>query len=126
MYGLKEAGIVAYKHLATNLLPHGYAPMQHTPGVWKHQQRKTTFTLCVDDFGVKYFNRDDAEHLIAAIQENYDCTVNWTGSTYCGMNLHWNYEREYVDVSMKILFASLSLSVGSDVFVVGDCGPRLP
>ena len=100
MYGLKEAGIIAYKHLVKNLLPYGYAPMKHTPGVWNHRSRKTTFTLCVDDFGVKYFTKGDAEHLIAAIQANYKCIVDWTGSTYCGMNLQWNYDQEYVDVAM--------------------------
>ena len=100
MYGLKEAGIIAYKHLVKNLLPYGYAPMKHTPGVWNHRSRKTTFTLCVDDFGVKYFTKGDAEHLIAAIQANYECIVDWIGSTYCGMNLQWNYDQEYVDVAM--------------------------
>jgi len=87
MYGLKEAGIIAYKHLVKNLLPYGYTQLHNTPGVWKHQHRKTTFTLCVDDFGVKYFDKNDAEHLIAAIKANYECTVDWTGATYCGMNL---------------------------------------
>jgi len=100
MYGLKEAGIIAYKHLVKNLLPYGYEPLRHTPGVWKHRHRSTTFTLCVDDFGVKYFCRADADHLIAAIQGDYECTVDWTGSTYCGMNLQWNYDQEYVDVTM--------------------------
>jgi len=33
MYGLKEAGIIAYKHFVKNLLPYGDAPLQHTPGV---------------------------------------------------------------------------------------------
>jgi len=101
MYGLKQAGIIAYKHLVKNLLPYGYTPLHNTPGVWKHQRRKTTFTLCVDDFGVKYFDKKDAEHLIAAIKANYECTVDWTGATYCGMNLWWNYEHGYVDVSMN-------------------------
>ena len=30
MYGLREAGIIAYKHLVKNLLSYGYEPMQHT------------------------------------------------------------------------------------------------
>jgi len=101
MYGLKEAGIIAYKHLVKNLLPYGYAPLKHTPGIWRHKHRRTTFTLCVDDFGIKYFSRDDAEHLIDALHANYECTIDWDGNTYCGMNLDWNYQRGYVDVSMK-------------------------
>ena len=31
MYGLKEAGIIAYKCLVRNLQTHGYAPIAHTP-----------------------------------------------------------------------------------------------
>ena len=31
MYGLKEAGIIAYKRLVHNLQPHGYAHVAHTP-----------------------------------------------------------------------------------------------
>ena len=55
MYGLKEAGIVAYKNLVKNLAPFGYEPMKYTPGLWRHTARRTTFTLAVDDFGIKHF-----------------------------------------------------------------------
>ena len=54
----------------------------------------------MDDFGVKYFKKGNAEHLIAAIRANYDCSAAWTGNTHCGMSLKWNHEHEYVDVSM--------------------------
>ena len=101
IYGLKEAGLLAFKHLVTNLKPHGYEPMPFTPGLWRHITRPTTFTLCVDDFGVKYFSTDDANHLITAIQTNYDTTIDWSGSLYCGLNLEWNYDAGYVDVSMN-------------------------
>ena len=33
VYGLKEAGIIAYKRLVRNLQPHSYAPVAHTPGL---------------------------------------------------------------------------------------------
>ena len=33
MYGLKEAGIIAYKRLVRNLQPHGYAPVAHTTSI---------------------------------------------------------------------------------------------
>ena len=36
MYGLKEAGIIAYNHLVHNLQPHGYAPVAHPPVLWTH------------------------------------------------------------------------------------------
>ena len=101
MYGLKEAGIIAFKNLVKNLKPHGYRPMKYTPGLWRHDTKPTTFTLCVDDFGVKYFTPTDAHHLINAIKTNYECTIDWTGSLYVGINLQWNYEKRYVDASMN-------------------------
>ena len=68
MYGLKEAGIISYKRLVRNLHPHGYAPVAHTPGLWNHTNLTTTFTLAVDDFGIKFFAADDATHLLDALR----------------------------------------------------------
>ena len=68
MYGLKESGIIAFKQLYHKLAPAGYHPCKQTPGFWTHATKRTTFTLCVDDFGVKYFSKADANHLIAAIK----------------------------------------------------------
>ena len=100
MYGLKEAGIIAFKQLVNKLRPYGYEPMKHTPGFWRHTTRKTTFTLCVDDFGVKYFSKDDANHLINAVKDHYEVTTDWKGQLYIGMDLDWHYDKGYVDASM--------------------------
>ena len=74
MYGLKEAAILAYDQLQEHLAPHGYAPVRFTPGLWKHNTRRTTFTLAVDDFGIKYFSKPDADHLFAALETKYQLT----------------------------------------------------
>jgi hypothetical protein len=100
MYGLKEAAIIAFNQLVAKLAPAGYAPTPYTPGLWRHNTKRTTFVLCVDDFGVKYFSKDDAQHLINAIKAHYELTVDWTGSLYCGLTLDWNYANGHVDVSM--------------------------
>ena len=73
MYGLKEAGVIAFDQLIQKLKRFGYEPMPQTPGIWKHTSRRTTFTLCVDDFGIQYFSKDDANHLINAIRATYEC-----------------------------------------------------
>ena len=57
MYGLKEAGIIAFTQLVQKLAPFRYESMKFTPDLWCHTTRKTTFTLCVDNFGVKYFSK---------------------------------------------------------------------
>ena len=61
---------------------------------------KTTFCLCEDDFGVKYFSLADAEHLISAVQEMFQVTVDWEGKHYCGLNILWNYREGWVEISM--------------------------
>ena len=102
MYGLKEAAILAYDQLKAHLKKYGYEPTRFTPGLWKHITRPTTFTLAVDDFGIKYFSKEDAEHLFAALADKYALTQDWTGSSYLGFTLDWHYDAvvPYVDVSM--------------------------
>ena len=57
MYGLRQAAILAYQYLQKTLKPHGYYPVPGTVGMWKHQTRPIHFCLCVDDFGIKYFDK---------------------------------------------------------------------
>ena len=71
MYGLKEAGVIAFDQLVRKLKRFGYEPMPQTPGLWRYTSCKTTFTLCVDNFGIQYFSKADVNHLIDAIQDTY-------------------------------------------------------
>ena len=100
MYGLKEAGIIAYQLLVKNLAPHGYHPCTHTPGHWKYVTRKIMFNLAVDDFGIKYVHKDNIDHLFAALRQNYEISINLIGAHYCGLTIDWHYKDGYVDISM--------------------------
>jgi len=42
----------------------GFIPAKFTPGLFKHITRPISFSLVVDDFGVKYINKEDVEYLI--------------------------------------------------------------
>jgi hypothetical protein len=101
IYGLSQSGYLANQDLIKNLARHGYHPVKRTPGLRKHETRKTTFTLVVDDFGVQYFSKEEADHLINAIKESYPVKVDWTGSKYVGIDLKWDYDKEEVILSMK-------------------------
>jgi len=76
MYGLPQAGILAYERLVQHLAKYGYSPAKHTPGLWKHATRPLSFCLVVDDFGVKYTDSADAQHLVSAIQDLYTATTD--------------------------------------------------
>eukprot|EP00804_Cyclotella_cryptica_P015695 CCRYP_018924-RA/>CCRYP_018924-RA protein AED:0.15 eAED:0.15 QI:0/-1/0/1/-1/1/1/0/1314 len=101
MYGLPEAGILSNQLLRKRLATKGYFELPHTPGLWKHVCRPVWFTLVVDDFGVKYIGREHAEHLMAALKNDYEVEEDWTGSLYCGIKLHWNYDKGYLDTTME-------------------------
>jgi hypothetical protein len=70
VWGLPQAGILAHKKLRRELEPHGYYEQKNTPGLWYHKTRPISFTLVVDDFGVKYVGKEHAEHLIACLRQN--------------------------------------------------------
>ena len=82
MYGLKQAAILAHKKLVKNLHMYEYKHIPHTLGLWKHNTRPITFCLCVDDFGIKYFNKSDVNHLLQSLQKNHIVTVDcsWKNS----------------------------------------------
>eukprot|EP00957_Ditylum_brightwellii_P030420 2304081-Ditylum_brightwellii.AAC.1 len=71
MYVLKQAAILAYKELKEHLSLHGYAPIPNSNGLWKHKTCPTMFALCVNDFGVNYYNKEDANHLIGHYNKGY-------------------------------------------------------
>jgi hypothetical protein len=62
MHGLPQAGILTNELLQRNLDQDGYRPTTHTHGLWTHDNRPISFSLVVDDFGVRYFGREHAEH----------------------------------------------------------------
>ena len=82
MYGLKIASNLAYDNLVNNLQPYQYRTIPHTLGICKHDTKPTTFCLCVDDFGIKYFNKSDVNHLLQSLQKNHIVTVDcsWKNS----------------------------------------------
>jgi hypothetical protein len=47
----------------------------------------------VDDFGVKYVNQDNSDHLIVSIKATYTLTEDWMGDLYCGIKLDWDYKK---------------------------------
>ena len=82
-----------YWTLCTNLAQDGYKPVQHSLGIWKHESRPITFCLCVDDFGIKYFNKADAQHLLTSLQKHYKVSTDLEGKK-------WDYVQQYVGITM--------------------------
>jgi hypothetical protein len=100
MYGLPQARIIARQLLETRLAAHGYHQSTTTPGLWQHDIRPICFTLVVNDFGVKYVKKADAEHLLNAIQKYYKCSSDWDAKQYCRLTFNWDYEGGKMHSSM--------------------------
>ena len=100
MYGLPQAGLLAQQQLIKRLNKAGYTQSDSSPGFWKHEWRPVSFTLVVDDFGVKYVGKEHAEHLISVLQQDYAIDIDWEGTRYIGLTLDWDYEGRKVHLSM--------------------------
>ncbi len=97
---MPQAGTLANKRLRCKLASFRHFESTITLGLWYHESRPILFTLGVDNFGVKYENKDEVDHLIASIKKDYMLTKDWAGNLYCGIQLNWNYAGRTVDTSM--------------------------
>jgi hypothetical protein len=100
MYGLPQAGIIAQELLKEQLKKAGYTQSKLTPGYWKHEWRPISFTLVVDNFGVKYIKKEHVMHLIKTLKEYYKVEEDWEGRRYLGITLDWDYKNHEVHLSM--------------------------
>ena len=100
MYGLPQASRIAYDQLKEFLAPHGYEPFPNMPGLWFHKHNSLVFSLVIDDFGIKYMKRTDAEHLLTTIQKLYHSSAEWDGDCYCRLTLNWDYTNRTCNISM--------------------------
>ena len=81
-------------------MPEGYFEVKHTPGLWRYISRPVTFSLVIDNFGVKYVGMKHADHLVVAIKKHYPLSKDWKGELYCGISLDWNYDERWLDFDM--------------------------
>ena len=86
LYGLKQAALNAYKYLSKLLTNGGYESIPNTLGMWKHSTRRTIFNLCVDDFGIKYYNNEGkqipANLIVSCVSPNTKYKISSGSSHY--------------------------------------------
>ena len=90
MYRLKQATYLAFDNIVKFLAPHRYFPIYYSTSLLKHQTRPTVFTLCDEDFGIKYYSMEDVNHLINTIRKYFKLSIDWEGQNYLGLTLDWN------------------------------------
>ena len=100
MPGLKQAGRIANDWLKSHLAHFGFAPVLRTPVLWKHTTIPIILNLAVDEFGVKYIGKENADRLIQSLQKLYTISINWTVSLFCGLTIDWDYAARTCDISL--------------------------
>ena len=68
MDGIPEAGRLANDLLRQRLKEYGYYECTHTPRYRRHLWKPTSWTLIVDDFGIKYTNKKDIDELLGIME----------------------------------------------------------
>ena len=87
--------MLANNLLSTRLNKKGYFEATTTPGLWKHQWQPIQFCLTVDDFGIEYVGERHIHHLRDVLKQHYEITEDWTGTTFGGININWNYAQKH-------------------------------
>jgi hypothetical protein len=100
MYSLPQAEILAQDPLTTRLHQAGYRQSTVTHGYWRHEWRPISFILVLSDFGVKFINKTDLDHLISVLSQDYEIDTDWDGTRYLGLTLDWDYKLRKVNLSM--------------------------
>ena len=100
MYGPKQAAVLDFRQLAIRLQVTGYSQIIGSSRIWNYEIRGTVIYLSVDDFSVKYFNTEDANHLLSTLGIHYKYTVDWAGHKFCGLIFDWYYNDSYYNVSI--------------------------
>jgi hypothetical protein len=100
MYSLPQAGIIAQDLLTKRLHKAGYQQSKVTPGYWHHEWHPISFTLVVDDFGMKYINKTNVDHLTSMLSQDYKIDTDWEGTRYLRLTLDWDYNLQKVHLSM--------------------------
>ncbi len=71
MYGLPQAGIIVQELPEAHLLKARYTQSKITPGYWKHTWQPISFTLVVDNFGIRYSGKEHVHHLTQVLKQHF-------------------------------------------------------
>ena len=87
LYGLAESGRIANQDMVDHSAKFGCHECKFTPGLFSHETRPIQFSLIVDDFAIKWVNREDFDHLLQSLETKYTMTCDVDGKQCAGMHL---------------------------------------
>lgn len=75
---------------------HRYIQYPNTSFFFENATNKISFTLVVDDFGIKYFDAD----LLHILELKKKISIEFSGQKYVGIRLVWDYADNTVTLGM--------------------------
>ena len=84
-----------------SIAPFGYYPPKRTLGLWNQNKRPNKFTVVVDDFRLKYLNKEYSQHLLNSIEANYAVKADYTGKNSLELTSNGITKKDEVRLSMK-------------------------
>jgi hypothetical protein len=100
MYGLPQAGLLAQNRLIAHIAEHGYTQSDTVLCLFRHATNGVTFVLVVDDFGIKFRNAADRDHLLTTLRMLYKITVDIEDPMYLGMTIKHDKAAQTITCSM--------------------------
>ena len=99
---MKQSGKLANDLIQTRLGDAHYYETARTSGLWRHKWRSVQFVLIVDDFGIEYVRKQDADHLASFLKNHHDISQDWEGNKFAGIDLDWNYATRHCDRTCRL------------------------
>ena len=87
MIGRKQEALIIHKYQKNLLVPYSYYLILDTISQQEYNNKETKFSLCIDDFSIKYQPKQDADYLCDTIRVNFKYTVNNKSKNYCRLTL---------------------------------------
>jgi hypothetical protein len=100
MCGLPQEGILAQQMLEKRLNAHRYSQSKSVPGLWMHTTCLISFSLVVDNSGIKYVGKEHVLHLLDVLKQHYGLSEDWSGTNFIGLTFDWDYAGWKVHISM--------------------------
>jgi hypothetical protein len=115
IYGLKQAGILAQQKLVQHLAAHDFPPISdETPCIFRHKTKDVMFCLVVDDFGVKYKEKEDASGLLEVLRMEYAVKDDWSGCSYVGFRIKHDQDEGTMTLTMPKYISDAAERFGID------------
>ena len=116
MYGLLQSGSLGHDLLEQHLNQESYFQSKIVPGFWKHEDRKIQFVLVVDDFGIKFIQQGNLDHLIYTLKSYYNIMVSQaSGHHYLSENVRFPLNNGTILNVAEIIKAVMSFSAKSEL-----------